>query len=147
MLNEIREKSALLDKGIGFLLKDKKTGEMMRYLLVGGSCAVFDMGLLFALVEFFHLWYLFSAILSFTMVSTFGYFGQKYFTFQNKSKNHRKQLFVFFVIAGIGLLINSASMFFFVSILSFWYILANAITKFIVLLWNFTANKYITFRH
>lgn len=122
------------------------TQQLFRYILIGGLCAISDVLVLYFLVEFFHIWYLFSAITSFTIVSLLGYFGQKKFTFKDNSKNHKRQLSIFFLVAGTGLLINSACMFFFVSVASVWYIYANVVTKLIVLFWNFAANKYITFK-
>jgi glycosyltransferase involved in cell wall biosynthesis len=128
------------------LLEHERFGELMRYLLIGGSCAVLDLILLFSFVNYLHIWYLYAATASFIIVSTLGYFGQKYFSFRNYENNHGKQIPVFFVVAGIGLLINAAFMYAFVSLMGLWYILASVMTKFIVLIWNFFANKKITFR-
>lgn len=122
-------------------------GEPARYLFVGGICAILDLILLYLLVEYLHIWYLSATIISFTIITCGGYFIQKNFTFRNASKNHKRQLPVFFVIASIGLLINTSCMFFFVSIIGIWYIIANIITKFIVLVWNYFANKHITFNN
>lgn len=121
-------------------------GEKLRYLFVGGFCAIADLLILYVLVDFFHFWYLASAIISFSFISLLGYFAQKYFTFKNNSKNHKKQLLIFIVIAVIGLLINTSFMFLFVSLMNIWYMLASIITKFIVIIWNYTANKKITFK-
>jgi glycosyltransferase involved in cell wall biosynthesis len=129
------------------LLEHKRFGETMRYLFIGGTCAVLDLLLLFAFVNYFHIWYLYAATASFIIVSTLGYFGQKYFSFRNYENNHRKQLPVFFAVAGVGLLLNAGFMFLFVSLMGLWYILASVMTKFIVLIWNFFANKKVTFKN
>lgn len=134
-----------LFKKIFSLLESSVTNEKIRYLFVGGSCAVADLVFLYVLVDFFHIWYLTASIISFLIVGTIGFFGQKYFTFKDYSKKHGVQLTLFFLTAGIGLLLNSFSMLFFVSFLGLWYIWGSVITKFIVLVWNFTANKYLTF--
>lgn len=146
MLTKIRKKSALFDRAFSLTFEHQKFGEKLRYLFVGGSCAVADLAILYLLVDFLHVWYLAASIISFILVGLIGYGGQKYFTFKNESKNHKKQLFTFFVIVGIGLLINSFSMFFFVSFVGLWYILASIVTKLIVLVWNYAANKHITFK-
>jgi putative flippase GtrA len=129
-----------------YFFEHEKIGEPMRYLLIGGTCAVLDLLLLYVFVNNFHIWYLYSATASFIIVLMLGYFGQKYFTFRNYEKNHKKQLSVFFVVSGIGLVMNAIFMFLFVSIAGIWYILASIITKLIVLIWNFFANKKITFQ-
>lgn len=131
---------------LSYFFEHEKIGEPMRYLLIGGTCAVLDLLLLYTFVNYFHIWYLYATTASFIIVVMLGYFGQKYFTFRNYEKNHKKQISVFFVVAGTGLLINVGFMFVFVSLLGVWYIIANIITKFIVLIWNFLANKKITFR-
>lgn len=146
MLTKIRKKSALLDKTCSLAFEHERFGEKMRYLFVGGLCAVGDLVFLYFLVDFLHVWYLLAAAISFITITSLGYSGQKYFTFQNSSKNHKKQLPVFFVVTGTGLAINMFCMYLFVSIFGLWYILGSVITKFIVLIWNFSANKYITFR-
>lgn len=129
-----------------YFFEHEKIGEPMRYLFIGGTCAVLDLLFLYLMVNFLNVWYLIATTISFTMVSFLGYFGQKYFTFRNTERNHKKQLTLFFTVAGTGLLINAGFMFIFVSLLGIWYIIANIFTKFIVLAWNFLANKKITFR-
>ena len=129
-----------------FFFEHERFGEPMRYLLIGGTCAVLDLFLLFIFVNYFHIWYLYSATASFIIVSMLGYLGQKYFSFRNYKNNHGKQLPIFFIIASVGLLLNASFMFLFVSLMNLWYILASIITKFIVLIWNFFANKNITFK-
>ncbi|MDI6778009.1 MAG: GtrA family protein [Patescibacteria group bacterium] len=133
-------------KFISFFFEHEKIGEPMRYLLIGGTCAVLDLLFLYLMVNFLNVWYLIATTISFLVVSLFGYFGQKHFTFRNTERNHKKQLTLFFMVTGTGLLINAGFMFAFVSLLGIWYIIANIITKFIVLVWNFLANKHITFR-
>jgi len=135
-----------MKKKISYLFEHEKFGETIRYLLIGGTCATLDMLLLYTFVDYFHIWYLYAATVSFILVSTLGYFGQKYFSFRNHDNNHKRQLPIFFIVAGVGLLLNAGFMFLLVSLVGLWYILASIITKFVVLIWNFSANKNITFR-
>lgn len=129
-----------------FSFESAKQSELTRYVLIGGLCSLFDIAFLYLFVSYFHIWYLSATTISFIIVTFFGYFGQKYFTFRDLSKNHKRQIPVFFIVAGTGLAINTLCMFLFVSIAGVWYITANIITKFIVLVWNFLANKRITFK-
>ena len=135
-----------IKKVFAYFFEHKNIGEPMRYLLIGGICAVLDLLFLFLMVNFLHIWYLIATTVSFIVVSFLGYFGQKYFTFRNTEKNHKKQLLVFFIVAGFGLAINVFFMFALVSLINLWYILASIITKFIVLIWNYFSNKFVTFR-
>ena len=138
--------SNIIIKTYKYFFYHEKIGESLRYILIGGSCAISDLLLLYVFVNFLHIWYLYAAAISFTAVSIVAFLGQKHFTFQNKSKKHSKQFMIFLLISGVGLILNSSCMFLFVSIAGIWYIFANIITKFIVLIWNFSANKFITFR-
>ncbi len=122
-----------------------KESTASRYALVGGLCALADIAILFFFVNFLHFFYLTVTTLSFIIITFLGYFGQKYFAFRDPSKNHKKQIPIFFIVTGTGLAFNTLFMFLFVSIAGIWYITSNIITKFIVLVWNFLANKHITF--
>jgi len=130
---------------LSFSSKSTKNSEPLRYVLIGGLCALADITLLYLFVNCLNIWYLSATTISFVIITFFGYFGQKHFTFRNTERNHKKQLTLFFTVAGTGLLINAGFMFIFVSLLGTWYIIANIFTKFIVLVWNFLANKKITF--
>lgn len=141
------EKSSLFAKIFSFIFEHQKFGEKIRYLFVGGICAIADLLLLYILVDFFHLWYLFSATISFSLVGLFGYLGQKYFTFKNDSQNHGKQLTLFLAVSGIGLIINIILMYTLVDLMNLWYIFASILTKFVVLIWNFSASKHLTFKN
>jgi len=123
----------------------KDNNQVIRYIIVGSICAIFDLLCFFALVNFLHVWYLYASALSFSLITFFGFFIQKYYTFKNNSNNHSVQLVSFFSIAVLGLLLNLFFMYFFVGILGFWYLIAIFLTKGIVLFWNFFSNKYITF--
>lgn len=146
MFSTTPKRSPLIGRLLELVFEHQKFGEKIRYIFIGGSCAVLDLFFLYFLVEVTEIWYLYASIASFILVGFFGYFGQKYFTFRNDSKNHKKQIMIFYIVSGIGLLINSLSMYFFVSLMGLWYLFGSIVTKFIVLIWNFTASKYITFR-
>ncbi len=133
-------------KDVQKIFMHERIGKYVRYLFVGGTCAVLDLLLLYVFIDCFHIWYLSAATASFTIMLVLSYLGQKYFTFRDYTKNHRKQLSVFFIVAIIGLVINAACMFIFVSWMSLWYILASVITKLVVFIWNFVANKKLTFK-
>jgi putative flippase GtrA len=133
-------------KNIFYFWENQGMDEKIRYFFIGVLCALADLLILYVLVDVFHYWYLTASVISFTIVSFTGYWGQKYYTFKNVSKKHGQQITIFFIIAVLGLGLNSLLMFFLVGFLGLWYILGSIITKLIVFIWNFTANKYITFR-
>jgi putative flippase GtrA len=120
--------------------------EFTSYALIGLFCAILDLLLLFILVEYFNVWYLAAAIISFSVITFLGFFIQKKYTFKDYSKKNTKQLTFFIIISAIGLILNTFFMYFFVGVLGFWYIFSNIPTKIFVLLWNYFANKKITFK-
>ena len=123
-----------------------KWQQFFKFCVVGTIGAIIDIGGLYILVEFFGLHYLLGAAISFTLAVINNYLLNKYWTFQNKSKNHTKQFICFLLVSIGGLLINLGIMYLLVEILFVWYLLAKAVASIIVLFWNFLMNKYITFK-
>ncbi|OGJ49575.1 hypothetical protein A2335_04230 [Candidatus Peregrinibacteria bacterium RIFOXYB2_FULL_32_7] len=123
-----------------------KKFEAIRYLIIGGSCSVGHIIFLYFLTDIVGIFYLYSTIISFVFISFLGYFGQKYFTYRNFESKHVKQfsLYWFFII--IGLIMDASLMFFFVSIIGIYYIVASIITRFIIFAMNFLLTKYVVFK-
>jgi putative flippase GtrA len=124
----------------------KGTITFVTYVFFAGIATLVDLSLLFTFTEFFGIYYFFSGILSYFAGGIIHYILNKKYTFKNKSKKIVAQLSVFFGVALIGLIINQAVLYVLVEIGSIWYMFAKLISIFIVLLWNFTGHKYITFK-
>lgn len=116
------------------------------YIFIGGLSAVSDLILLFILVDFFNVFYLFAATLSFIIVGTTAFFLHKNYTFKHKNRSGKIRYLIFLIVAGSGLLWSVFFLYIFVSILGLYYLFAAVIVKFIVLAWNFLMNKFVTFR-
>lgn len=129
-----------------FINKNENLRQLIVYLLIGGSSALADLILLFVFVDFLHIFYLIAQILSFTVVSTAAFYLHKNYTFQHKGKQNKLRYLIFLIIAGSGLLWSLFFLFIFVSIFKLHYLVAAVIVKFIVLIWNFIMNKFVTFR-
>lgn len=128
------------------ILTEKKW-EALRYLIIGTSCSIGHIIFLYVLTDIVGIFYLYSTITSFLIISLLGYFGQKYFTYRNLDSNHTKQLSLFFLIIMVGLAMDTGLMFFFVSLLSIHYIIASIVTRLIIFIINFLWGKYVTFKH
>jgi len=120
--------------------------QFLKFCLVGTLGAIIDIGGLYVLVEFAGVHYLAGAAISFTLAVINNYFLNKYWTFQNKSKNHAKQFTCFLLVSIGGLLINLGIMYLLVEVFLAWYLLAKIMASIIVLFWNFLMNKHVTFR-
>ena len=73
------------------------------------------------------------------------YFLNYHFTFQS-SKRHHEALTKFFAVATVGFFLNGILMTALTISLEIYYLLAQVITTGLVLVWNFTGNRYWTFR-
>ena len=83
---------------------------MSKYAVVGFSSMIIDLGVLYILTEFADVHYLMSATISFVMAAFYNYNLNRRWTFQS-SGSKTKQVPVFLIIAGIGLLLNNNILF------------------------------------
>lgn len=67
-------------------------------------------------------------------------------TFKSR-KRHREAATKFFLVAGVGLALNTALMHALTGVVALHYLLAQVLTTVLVLLWNFAANHWWTFAH
>lgn len=128
----------------------------IRYAIVGSIGTGVDVGVLYLLVEYLDIPVLVATVFSFIAAVINNFVLNKYWTFQNKHTNIRKQFIKFFLVAGIGLVLTLGFMFIFVHVLVIpnlplfsktipGYVIAKMITSVIVLVWNFLGNKFWTF--
>jgi putative flippase GtrA len=119
---------------------------ILKFLISGGSAAVVDLGLLYLLTDIFHLWYLLSACLAFVAAFAVSFSLQKFWTFSNHDLDliHR-QLIMYFVLALIGLGINTTSMYLLVDHVGLHYLGAQIITSAFIAVGNFFAYKHFIF--
>jgi dolichyl-phosphate beta-glucosyltransferase len=118
----------------------------LKYCLVGVLGTLIDIGSLYIFVEFLKLPIIPASVISFVLAVINNFLFNKFWTFQNSSKNYRKQFIKFFIISSVGLLLNTTFMYLFVYVIGIWYIFAKILTSGIVLNWNFFANKFWTFK-
>ena len=133
-------------KTYSYINERENLRQFIIYFFVGGFSAFSDLVLLFIFVDIFHIFYLISAAISFTIVSSAAFFLHKNFTFKHRSKQNKLRYILFIIVAISGLLWSLFFLFLFVSILKIYYLFAAIIVKFIVLIWNFLMNKFVTFR-
>lgn len=120
--------------------------KFIRYSLGWGLAAILDIILLWIFTNFFHIYYLYSAILSFIFAFSFWYVFQKYITFKNYSKKHILQgwLFLLFQLIGQGIYIIILRLW--VNQLEIYYIYVAFIAKWIAFIRNYISNHYFNFK-
>ncbi len=122
------------------------TIQAIKYMLVGASSAIIDIGFLFVLVEYVRLPLLLAATCAFAVAVGNGFFWNKRWTFQDKSGLILRQSAKFLLTALVGLGITLFLLWVFVYGFGLWYLLAKIIVTVIVFFWNFTLNRFWTFR-
>lgn len=130
-----------------FLLKLlNKYKTVVKFVFAGATATATHFFILFALTDIFHLWYIIS--------TTFGYIGgffvsftlQKFWTFRDRSRRWRRQMFLYFLVSLTGLGINTAMMYILVDYFGLWYILAQLITVSFIAVGNFIVYRLIIFK-
>ena len=120
--------------------------QFIKYGIVGGLAFCIDFVLLCFFSGYCSLHYLVSATISFTAGLVVNYLLSVKYVFHNHRLNNRhNEFYVFALIGAIGLLINDAIMYLITDAISMHYVIAKPFSSLVVLVWNFTAKKYILF--
>lgn len=124
-----------------------KYGQIIRYIFAGGFATLSNLLVLFVCVNYFKLWYLSGAIISFCVAVIISYSLQKFFVFKdNGNENIHKQFLHFFIYQFIMLGVNTLLMYFFVDIINIWYLLAQVISALIIAFANYIYFNKIIFK-
>jgi len=126
-------------------IKSPLIRQLIIYSFVALIPTVADFSLLYFLTEFAGFYYLHSLIVAFVVGVWVSYVSQKNLTFKNDSKKYAPQFSVFCGISLIGLLMNTVIVFSLVEFCGLWYIFGKIISTGVVLIWNFSAHRHITF--
>lgn len=122
-------------------MKDLKK-QIIRFILVGGTAFLIDFGCLYIFTEFFHIHYLISAVLSFTISTIFNYLASVLWVFNVDESKSKKQTFIIFIVFSIiGLIINEIIMWLGVDKLLLHYMLVKLGATAIVMVFNFVTRK------
>ncbi len=115
--------------------------EIIRFCLVGGASFLVDYGLLYVCTEFLGIYYLCSSALSFTISVIFNYWLCVIYVFEGAKKQNKKQATLFISSSVIGLGLNQICMYFFVSVIGIYYMLAKILATIIVTVWNYVMKR------
>jgi putative flippase GtrA len=126
-----------------FQKKDRKL--FVNYVILAGFATLIDLGLLYSLKEFLHIWYFYSAAIAYFSGMVTNYSLNKYLNFRNKSKRMIPQFGLFATVAVIGLGLNQLILYSLVEFANLWYMSAKIIAVTIVMFWSFYGHKKLTF--
>lgn len=136
---------------VEYLLVEETTNwkiQFFRYVFVGGFSFIVDYGLLFILTEFFHLFYLISATISFIVGLVINYLlSTKWIFKKSKLSSTTLEFIIYGIIGVIGLILNNIMLFIFTDLLIIHYMISKLITAVIVMGWNFFGRRIILFNN
>lgn len=120
--------------------------KFIRYSIWWWLAALLDIWLLWLFTDIFHIYYLYSAILSFTLAFSFGYLFQKYITFKNRSNKHIIQWWLFLLFQLIWQGIYILVLWLGVEHLGLYYMFVAILGKWIAFIRNYISNHYFNFK-
>lgn len=126
--------------------------QFIKFSLVGASGSVVDFGTLVTLKEFLGFNLYVANTISFTAAVCNNFLWNSLWTFRGAYTGRKRRRFLPFVLVSvIGLGLNQSILFVFheytgLEAYQYGYLVAKAIATIAVMLWNFLANKYWTFR-
>jgi len=120
--------------------------QFIKFGIVGVSGTIIDWAFYFIFNRWFNIYYLISKTLSFILAALNNYIWNRVWTFKSKEKNVLGEFIKFFIVSLVGLGLNVIIMFIIVSKFHLKDIYGLAIATASVMLWNFFANKYWTFK-
>lgn len=116
--------------------------QFFRYIFVGGTAAVVNIGSLFVLKECCHIHYLIANIIGFLLGLITNYLLSKALVFTKENTMSKITEFASYAIIGvIGLGFDTFFVWLFTDLIALYYMVSKIISTFLVFIWNFVARK------
>ena len=119
--------------------------QLFRYFFVAAGSFVMDYGFYFLLSYIFGVQYLIAAIAGFIAGTSTNYLISKYMVFQGEPQSRSVEVFLVFLISGIGLLWLELGLYLLTDIYGMHYLLSKLVMTAVVFLWNFFARKFFMY--
>jgi len=119
--------------------------KFLRYLIVGVSTFLFDIGLLYGLVEIFKVHYLIAATLAWFSATIANYLLNKIWSFKPSASYFFSSL-KYVILLGANYLFTIFMMYVLVEIFLFYYVYAKITIMAAIACWNFFIYKHFIFR-
>jgi putative flippase GtrA len=125
----------------------QKNNIFLKYLLAGGTAAAVDLSLVYIFTDFFHVWYLVSATLSYLIAFFVSFCLQKFWTFSDKSRDGiYNQLSLYLVLNIFNIFMNAVFMYILVDSAHVWYIYAKIAASGLIAVWSFIIYRSVIFK-
>lgn len=122
--------------------------KILRFLISGGFSTAVDFFFLYAFTEWVGFYYLASSILAFLISIAVSFTLQKFWTFENTSReNMHKQAVAYFILASINLVLNTSMVFVLVEYVGLHYLAGQFISSGLIALSSFFIYHFIIFKN
>ena len=131
------------------IIQSQTSRQFIKFCLVGGLSALVDWSIYIFLTRLFGFWatyYIGAKAISFVISACGNFYLNRRFTFRSTSRKVTRQAIIFFIVATAGLFLNTGFMYLMVEKAHLYDLIALVIATGVVTFWNFTANKFITFK-
>ncbi|MEA3272703.1 MAG: GtrA family protein [Patescibacteria group bacterium] len=131
-----------------WLIFPKGFRQFIKYSIVGTSNAIIDFGTYWSLTRsfiFFEIHYLLANAIAFLLAVTWGFIWNKNWSFENKDSRKIQQYTKYITVNLGGLVIIEVILYVLVT-LGVYDIAGKAVGCFFAWAWNFTMNRYWTFK-
>lgn len=124
-------------------MSKKLQAQIMKFVFVGGTATLLDMGILYVLNKYFGVYHLIAATIAFVVATFYNYYLSMKFVFQSKfgNEDRHKEFIAFFVLSLCGLGITILGMYLMVDIMNLPVMLAKILVGVIVMTFNFVSRK------
>lgn len=120
--------------------------QFVKFAIVGTIGTVVDVIILVILREIVGLNVYVANSISFTAAVLNNFTLNSLWTFGDQEKKPRRQIIQFFIVSVIGLALSQMLLFLFHDGLGLHYLVGKCLSIMIVLFWNFSANRFWTFK-
>ncbi len=123
------------------------TMRILRFVISGGTATVVNLGVLFSLTHLFSIWYVFSSAIAFLVAFFVSFTMQKFWTFEDSSREHlQSQAVIYLIIILVGLAVNTSLIYFFVEYGNLHYLAAQLVSGIFIAVMNYFSYKHLVFR-
>lgn len=123
--------------------------QVIKFCIVGGLAAVINFSIYYSFTKILGFWYVYSAIYAFIFSAVFNFITNKLWTFRNKESGMKivNQAVKFSIVMILGLSFNTSLIYAFTEFGNFDWRLSWVFATALVTFWNFTFNRFWTFKH
>jgi putative flippase GtrA len=122
-------------------------GQIIKYIISGGTAAAVDIAFLVLFTEVFKWWYIVSAIVAFIIAFGVSFTLQKFWTFRDHGTERiHVQASIYLAVSIANLGINTLLMYLFVDIFGIWYVASQVLAGGLIAIMSFFVYKKFIFK-